>query len=145
MIHTTFPVLNNFLNGIDLTTLNLRKLAIVAGMFTLFVAVRLYQHRSRLRTPKLRGPPSSSWFFGATQELFETPDLGVLYGNWEKKYGPVYEIPSGMRSRMLVLADPKGIAHLFAKDTSTYYKPRWIKIFIRHIVNGASSGHPRFL
>ena len=134
MIHTTFPVLNNFSNDIDITTFNPTKPAIVAGMFALLVAVLLYQQSSRLRTPKLRGPPSSSWLFGATQEIFESSDLGILYGNWEKKYGAVYEIPTGVGSRILVLADPKAIGHFFAKDTSTYHQPEVRKIMNRQFV-----------
>jgi hypothetical protein len=135
MIHTTFAVLNNLLNGIDITTFNPTKPAIVAGMVALLVAVLLYQQPSRLRTPKLRGPPSSSWLFGATQEIFDSSDLGILYGNWEKKYGPVYEIPSSLRSKMLLLGDSKGVGHFFAKDTSTYHQPEVRKIMNRQFVS----------
>jgi len=144
MIHTTFPVLNNFSNGIDLMTFNPTKPTIVAGMFALLVAVLLYQQSSRLRTPKLRGPPSSSWLFGATQEILKSSDPGVIYANWEKKYGAVYEIPTGVGSRILVLADPKAIGHFFAKDTFTYYKPQWIRILIRNVVSGLLQSVPEF-
>jgi len=130
MIHTA-----SIRNNIYFMTLNHGNLAVVAWTIIALIAIHLYLHRSRRCTPKLRGPPRGSWLFGATQALFESSDPGIVYGNWEKKHGSVYEIPSSMGSRILVLADPKAIAHLFAKDTSTYYKPQWIKTFIRSVVS----------
>ena len=135
MINTFSSTLNNLTKHIDFTALNLNKLAIVICIVGFLVEIQVYLHRSRRRTPRLRGPPSSSWLFGATKELFESSDLGVLYGKWEKKYGPVYEIPSSLGSKMLVLADPKAVAHFFARDTSTYHQPEVRKIMNRQFVS----------
>lgn len=88
----------------------------------------------RPRTTKLNGPPSSSYLFGVVKDTFEAPDLGVLYENWESEYGPIYEIPSTLGSKLVVLCDPKAIAHYFSKDTFTYYQPSSMKSFIsRHV------------
>ena len=110
-------------------------LAVVACTIIALIAVHSYLNRNRRRTPKLSGPPRASWLFGAGQPLFDSSDPAIVYENWEKKYGAVYEVPSSLGSRILVLADPKAIAHVFAKDTSTYYKPQWIKTFISRIVS----------
>lgn len=104
-------------------------LAIPLCVFVVF----LQMHRSRRRMPRLIGPRHSSWLFGIG--IKQPSDLGVMYGNWEKEYGPVYEIPSSLGSKMLVLADPKAVAHLFAKDTYTYCQPEWFKYSIRSIVS----------
>ena len=92
----------------------------------LFIAVRLYRYRSyRLpHTTRLGGPLSKSFIFGLSKQLFDAPDLGAVYSDWEKAYGSTYEIPGSLGSKMLVLGDPKAIAHFFVRDTSTYYQPR---------------------
>lgn len=103
--------------------------------FALLIAFCLYRNRrNRRRTPKLPGPPSKGFLFGATRDIFTAPDLGVLYANWENKYGPVYEIPSSIGSSMLVLGDPKGIAYLCANDTTTYQQLRFSKVFEQRFV-----------
>ena len=107
--------------------------------FALLVALHLYHaRRNRRRTPKLGGPPSKGLLFGVTQDMFAAPDLGALYADWERKYGPVYEIPSSLGSKMIVLGDPKGIAHFFANDTTTYQQVSFSKVFIRRFVRFVS-------
>lgn len=101
----------------------------------LLIALCVYRtRRNRRRTPKLAGPPCKSFLFGATQEIFTVPDLGALYADWENNYGPVYEIPFSLGSKVLVLGDPKGIAHLCANDTATYQQFRFGKAFSRRFV-----------
>jgi len=128
-------MVNAVSSTLDLMALNLSALAIPACMFVILLQIQIYLRR---RMPRLRGPPSSSWLFGTTKE---PSDLGILYAKWEKKYGPVYEIPSSLGSKMLVLADPKALAHFFAKDTYTYCQPEWIKTSIRRIVSSLPFRH----
>ena len=70
--------------------LNLVNLAILACIVAVLPEIQVYLTRSRRRTLKLNGPPSTSRLFGATKVLFESTDLGVQYGIWEKEYGLVY-------------------------------------------------------
>ncbi|KAF8331802.1 cytochrome P450 [Amanita rubescens] len=115
---------------IDLSQYTLNKSITLATTFALLVALSLYRvRRNRRRTPKLVGPPSKGLLFGVMLDIFAAPDLGALYADWERKYGPVYEIPSSLGSKVLVLGDPKGIAHLCANDTTTYQQLRFAKVF----------------
>ena len=68
------------------------------------------------------------------KDLFGSPNLGAIYGNWEKTYGLVYEIPSSLGSTILVLHDAKAITDLFSKDTTTYHQIRLAKIIFRSIM-----------
>ena len=98
-----------------------------------FAVYRSYPSR-RPRTTKLRGPPSKGFLFGVIKDLFKSTDLGGMYGNWEKTYGPVYEIPSCLGSTTLVLQDPKAITDLFSKDTTTYHQHRFYKVLFKTIM-----------
>ena len=102
------------------------------------VVITLYRSYHRPRTTKFRGPPSTSSLFGVTKDHFYSPDVGRMYGNWEKTYGPVYEVPSGLGSTILIVQDPKAITDLFTKDTTTYHQSKLTKALIK-IVFGVSS------
>ena len=93
------------------------------------------QSRLRPRTTRLQGPPSNSFIFGVTQEMFNSPDLGGLYNEWEKIYGAVYESPSSLGSKILILGDPKGIAHVFTNDTTRYHQLKFYKSFFGQTVS----------
>ena len=102
----------------------------------LFIAIRLYQsHSRRPRTTKLQGPPSKGFLFGVSKDLRDAPDLGAVYNDWEKTYGSTYEITGALGSKMLVLSDPKAIAHVFAKDTSIYHQLEFVKALTRQLVS----------
>ena len=95
---------------------------ILFGICIVVAFLAIYRSYRRPRTTKLRGPPSKNLIFGVSKELFDSSDLGDIYGNWEKAHGPVYEIPSTLGSTILVLQDPKAITHLYLKDTWTYHQ-----------------------
>ena len=125
----------NILRSPGLGNLNL-KLAIPTTALILLV-LHIYRSNSRPRTTRLRGPASKSFVFGVGDEIFSSNDVGELYRNWEKAYGAVYEIPHSLGSKMLVLEDPKGIAHVLAKDTTTYDQRQGVKFFLRAMVGGS--------
>ena len=80
-----------------------------------------HTRRNRIYTPRLAGPTSNSFgFFGVSKTVLHAPDDGTLFAEWGRKYGTVYEIPSGLGTKTLVLGDLKGLAHLFTHDTTTY-------------------------
>lgn len=121
---------------VDISRCTLRDLLALAFAIALIVTLSLYRaRRNRRLTPKLTGPPSKSFLFGVTQDIFAAPDLGALYADWERKYGSVYEIPSSLGSTMLVLGDPKGVAHFFANDTTTYQQLGFSRVFIQRFVH----------
>ncbi|KAG6876823.1 hypothetical protein C0993_000171 [Termitomyces sp. T159_Od127] len=86
----------------------------------------LINYRKR-RTTRLKGPQSKSYIFGLSRELFELPDIGIVYEEFEKKYGPIFAVPATMGSNAVVLCDPKAIAHFFSKDTFTYQEPAFLR------------------
>ena len=94
----------------------------VIGICVALIILAVYRSYRRPRTTKLRGPPSNDFIFGANTELFDSPDVGGMYRNWEKTYGPVYQIPSTICSTIIVLQDPGAITHLYSKDTTKYHQ-----------------------
>jgi hypothetical protein len=94
----------------------------------------LTQTRRGLHTPRLKGPPTQNFLYGVTEQLFNSPNHGAIYQAWERTFGSVYEIPSSLGSRIVVLSDPKAAAHVFMRDTSTYHQLKLAKAISRQIV-----------
>ncbi|KAI5986036.1 cytochrome P450 [Pisolithus orientalis] len=90
----------------------------VAGVLAFHVAVG--ETRRRFKTTQLRGPPVSSFIFGAGKDVLDSPDSGEVYEAWAQEYGVAYEVPLALGKKKIILCDPKAIAHFFAGDTSTY-------------------------
>jgi len=109
----------------------------LAALAFLLIGFSLLSTR-QAHTPRLNGPPSKSLFFGLSRDLFEASDLGVIYQAWEKLYGPVYEVPTSLGARMIVLNDPKALAQFFAKDTSTYQQPKFMRLTSGRLVSSCN-------
>ena len=77
--------------------------AITIGTSAALVFLTVYRSYRRPRTTKLRGSPSNDFIFGANKELFDSPDVGGMYRDWEKTYGQVYQIPSTICSTIIVM------------------------------------------
>ncbi|KIM47090.1 hypothetical protein M413DRAFT_440621 [Hebeloma cylindrosporum] len=105
---------------------------LAALTFLLISFALLYTRRAA--TPRLKGPPSRSFLFGATRDLFEASDPSVIYQDWEKLYGAIYQVPTSLGARMIVLSDPKALAQFFAKDTSTYQQPLFSRLTSRRLL-----------
>lgn len=71
----------------------------------------------RVRTVRLRGPISESFVFGITRKVAAAPDSGAVYEAWADTYGPVYEVSGPLRTKRIVLCDPKAVAHVYALDS----------------------------
>ena len=109
---------------------------VISTCIALFVAVRFYRSYSRRsRTTKLKGPPSKSFLFGVSQDLHNAPDLGAVYNDWEKTYGSTYEITDTLGLKILVLGDPKAMAHILAKDTTVYHQLKFFKAITIQLVS----------
>jgi len=108
---------------------------IVASGIIFSIVTHIYLYRFKIKTTRLKGPRSKSFIFGVTKYLFDALDLGGVYQEWEKTYGPVYEIPASLGTRMVVLGDPKAVAHFFAGDTATYRQPAFARILFQQMVS----------
>ncbi|KAF9237034.1 cytochrome P450 [Melanogaster broomeanus] len=75
--------------------------------------------RWRPKTTRLRGPPSPSVVFGFAKDLLESPDAGAMYEAWGEEYGVVYQVPTVLGQSRIILADPRAIAHFYARETWT--------------------------
>ncbi|KAI5994730.1 cytochrome P450 [Pisolithus albus] len=92
--------------------------AILVGILAFRAAIR--ETRKRFKTTKLRGPPPSSFIFGAGKDVLDSPDTGEVYEAWAQEYGAVYEVPLALGRKKVLLCDPKAVAHFFAGDTRIY-------------------------
>ncbi|KAK2463848.1 hypothetical protein APHAL10511_004153 [Amanita phalloides] len=78
---------------------------------------------------RLKGPPSNSFLFGRLRDIHTSNDRASVYKRWAKEYGHVFEIPIQFGKRNVILCDPKAIAHVFSKDTFTYFTLPFVKAF----------------
>ena len=106
----------------------------ITSVLALLIVIPIYCSFRGLRTPRLQGPRSQNFIFGNTRNIFPSTNLTLVYKNWERTYGPVYEIPTGFGSSHVVLSDLKAITQLFSKDTTTYCMPARQKAVARKSV-----------
>ncbi|KAF8548313.1 cytochrome P450 [Imleria badia] len=105
----------------------------VVACTAVFAFIKLMRmSRRRVRTPKLSGPPSSSFAYGVGKILMEANDPASMYELWAHEYGAAYEVPSTFGSRRIILYDPKAIAHFHAKQSWTYVRTPFAKKFFEH-------------
>ncbi|KAF8436030.1 cytochrome P450 [Boletus edulis BED1] len=96
--------------------------AVVAGTAIWAFLKLVRMSRQRVRTTRLRGPPSPSFMFGVGKILMEAEDPASIYESWADEYGAAYEAPAALGRRRVILYDPKAIAHFHAKQTWTYVR-----------------------
>ena len=96
----------------------------------------LYQvARTHVKTTKLRGPPSTNFFFGVGKETIGTDDdPATLYERWMDKYGSVYQIPEVAGAKRTVICDPKAIAHFNSMETFGYTQAPEMKRLMEFLV-----------
>ena len=114
---------------------NLRYLDIfllVAGSWLLFKIIQSV--RTRVKTTKLNGPPPTSRIFGVSREVFKGDPGALLYEQWAKEYGPVYQIPIQFGRRRTILTDARAVAHFYSKETFTYVQTSFGKRLIEGLV-----------
>lgn len=113
---------------------NLLVVDLLVLVVTILTFSKLYQiAQRRVRTTKLKGPPSSSWFFGNSKKIFQG-DSGEIHENWAKEYGSVYQVPAPFGGRRVVLMDAKAISHFYTRETFTYVNSTFSKRSIANIV-----------
>ncbi len=90
--------------------------------------------RARARLIKLCGPPSSSWFFGVSKDLFQG-DAAAIFEQWFDEYGPAFQYAGPFGARNTVLFDPKAISYFFSKETYTFIQSGFQRKAISSIVS----------
>ncbi|EJD00151.1 cytochrome P450 [Fomitiporia mediterranea MF3/22] len=109
------------------------------GIATLLIYKALRSYRTSKAT-KLRGPPRENWLFGSGKKELLSGQGNVLLGRCAEQYGLVYHFPGSLGSKMIVLMDPKGIAHFYAKGSTVYINSAAVKeIFNRLVGKGLFS------
>ncbi|KAI6131615.1 cytochrome P450 [Pisolithus croceorrhizus] len=88
--------------------------------------------RRSFKTTKLRGPPRTDLVFGAAKQIFESSDAGAIYEAWAKEYGVVYEVPTTLGGKKIMLTDPKALTHYYARETRTYVQTEFARFFLQH-------------
>ena len=68
--------------------------------------------------------------------LLALPDVGAQYEKWAEEYGGVYEVPTVLGGRKIILCDPKAIAHFFGGGPSTYILTPFGRIATENLVSG---------
>ncbi|OAX33594.1 cytochrome P450 [Rhizopogon vinicolor AM-OR11-026] len=91
---------------------------ILAALWALVRVLRVA--RWRMKTTRLRGPPSTSIIYGVSRDIIVSTNTNAMYERWAEEYGVAYVIPTVLGSSAIVLCDPKAIAHFYARETWTY-------------------------
>ncbi|KIK27618.1 hypothetical protein PISMIDRAFT_92400, partial [Pisolithus microcarpus 441] len=89
--------------------------------------------RRSFKTTKLRGPPRTDLVYGAAKQILESLDAGAIYEAWAKEYGVVYEVPTTLGGKKIMLTDPKALTHFYARETWTYVHTESARFFLQHI------------
>ncbi|KAG2039489.1 cytochrome P450 [Suillus americanus] len=90
--------------------------------------------RWRLKTTQLRGPPRTSFIYGVSHDLTSSKDSGGMYERWATEYGVAYMIPSVLRQTIIVLCDPRAIAHFYARETWTYVQTPLSLVLLERLI-----------
>ncbi|KAF9252441.1 hypothetical protein L218DRAFT_1064598 [Marasmius fiardii PR-910] len=81
--------------------------------------------RAKRRSLKfLRGPPSPSLLLGHEWNLGRFRRVGNPDDDWFSKYGSAFRLAGCYGEDILMLADPKGLQHIFHKSAYHYPKPK---------------------
>ncbi|KAF8623174.1 hypothetical protein AX17_007530 [Amanita inopinata Kibby_2008] len=101
----------------------------------LWIIAKLVFRRPSSRSVPLRGPKSKSLLFGMSKELRDAEDRSAIYESWATEYGPAFNVPSAFSKKRMFICDPKAISHFYSKETYTYVKLKFSRIFIERLVS----------
>ncbi|KLO13830.1 cytochrome P450 [Schizopora paradoxa] len=126
--------------NLTLSTLDV-SLAVVGVWLILKLSRR---HLRSVKVSNVAGPPSVSWLYGATEEIYSNGSAAT-HEKWEKIYGSVYRVPAALGSSWIVVLDTKALSHIFSKDASTYVQPAFMKqsIFGKGLMWSEGEDHRR--
>jgi hypothetical protein len=99
-------------------------LLVTLGTWTLYKLAKATANKLTYQSTStaLRAPPRDSWLYGTTLDFTDQTCWEKLE-QWAATYGMVYRCPGagmGGSRDIVMIMDPKAIAHVFAKETVTY-------------------------
>lgn len=111
----------------------------VTGACLLFAAVAgiMKCARRRAGATRLRGPPSPSFVYGCAKVVQEADDHALPFEQWANEFGPVYNLPSPMGASVVVVMDPKAIAHIYGRDTYGYHQMPLGRVLLERVVSSS--------
>jgi len=130
---------------ISLQTLLANHSTVSAAAVVVFAVWLFFQyHASSDKATRLKGPPRKNLLLGYSKELFRMDESDPLCDEWEKQYGPAFEVPSLFGTYEVVLADPKAVLHYFSLQTTTYRHTAVTREFFENFVRSIflSSSRP---
>ena len=90
--------------------------------------------RRRSHSTALYGPPRTSLLWGANRMILTSTDRISIFEEWLSKYGPAFSIPGPLGADVVVLCDPKAIAHFYGRETYGYHQTAFARMAIEHLV-----------
>ncbi|KAI6003057.1 cytochrome P450 [Pisolithus albus] len=103
--------------------------AAIAALLALRSALKAARRTSK--TTRLRGPPRTDLIFGTAKQTFESQDSGAIHEAWAKEYGVAYEVPTTLGGKKIMLADPRALAHYYARESWTYIQTESARFFLQ--------------
>ncbi|KAK0475178.1 cytochrome P450 [Armillaria novae-zelandiae] len=94
----------------------------------------LHRWFKRLSVKHVQGPPSPSFWLGHQRVLRDQENAGDLETKWRREYGNLYRIGGCLGQDVLVVCDPKALAHIF--HPSRPYPKSKDAVFILGLVAG---------
>jgi len=82
--------------------------------------------------PNLPGPPSPSWIYGNTVEIFEA-ETATKYEGWVKQYGHVFKFKDMLNHDVLYTMDTRALTHIL-NHSNDYQKPAVVRAGLSRIV-----------
>ncbi|KAM6495423.1 Cytochrome P450 [Amanita muscaria] len=99
-------------------------------IFTIsFALAKLVLDRRSSRLAILRGPRSNNIFVGRLREIIS--DTATSVDRWVSEYGYVFKVPTGLGTNLIVITDPKAVAHVYANDSFGYLRSNFQKSISR--------------
>ncbi|KAK0506705.1 cytochrome P450 [Armillaria luteobubalina] len=114
----------------------------MAAFFTivtsLLVASLLHRWFKRLSVKHVKGPQSQSFWLGHQRILRDQENAGDLESKWRREYSNIYRIGGCLGQDVLVVSDPKALAHIF-HPSLTYPKSK-DAVFVLSLITGNGLG-----
>jgi hypothetical protein len=111
---------------------------LIGGLCLLLASIRILQHR--VKSTRLRGPPSKSFIFGNPHFLRKHNDSTLVYEEWAEQYGGVFCTPIALGKTQVILCDPKAIQHFYSKETYGYVQNAVSRFLVNNMVCASLSG-----
>ncbi|KAF7291763.1 hypothetical protein HMN09_01235900 [Mycena chlorophos] len=119
----------------DIQSLRLTDAAVLLGAVWVLTKLirRVIASRSATKGTRLRAPPRASLLFGVSPILTRADEPAIVFDDWARTYGAVFEIPTPFGGRRVILTDPRAVNHFYASERAVYVKPAMTRRVIGNI------------